>query len=528
VAVAAGVMLSAMARFTTRALKALRWALAITGAAACAVTAGRLDVGAPLGLTTRLGEARVVDGELWVQEGAWLVFGEGTAIEVELPLHERELDVTMGPPDDVAYFAHVRPIRLSLHDGDGTTLRPGYSPPQLAARPVAVGLRCAPPLELLFEGRQVDMVDAGAAFDPKTHKCRPVPLGVRAGTDLRLTAVRIDGKDWPIEGLGTQWVAAAQVAGGLAALLALLGPAGFPALLVSPAAPLVGGLAGMGVPAAVALWLLVGLGALERLVWGAGWRRAAGLLVGLGCLGMAARSLAAAPAGERLLAGALEATLSIDTYRAKADEAVAWYRPRLAAVDPGKPLVVALGSSSSGGNKSGGFWPGVLQSELPEVYVQSLAWGGATSWHMVRVLEDLDLRPDACVFYMGHNDTMASIPGQSLASLERGDPPYSDAFVPPVTLEEAGDNFAALAERCGVFVGMQERSVGREQTLAAYAEVLKATDGVHYLDVAAVLRARPDSEMMVDEIHPTFVGQRLIGERVAEELRPLLGLSDAP
>jgi lysophospholipase L1-like esterase len=526
-------MLSAMARSTTRALKALRWALAIAGAAACAVTAGRLDVGAPLGLTTRLGEARVVDGELWVQEGAWLVFGEGTAIEVELPLHERELDITMGPPDDVAYFAHVTPELLSLHDGSGAALRPGYSPKEVPNEPASVGLRCGPPLMLDYRARKVEMVDADRVLNHQDRKCRPVPLGVRAGTDLRLTAVRVDGKDWPIEGLALDRAVAGSVAAGLAALVALLGPAGFPVLLLAPAAPLLEGLAGLGLPAAAALWLLVGAGASERLVGGAGWRRWLGALVSAIGLVMAVRSFVATigPIGiealdseNTVVASALEATMGIEAYRSKIETAVEYYSPQLARRDPDKPLVVTLGSSSTGGNHPEGFWPGVLAEQLPEVYVQTLAWGGATSWHMVRILRAFDLRPDACVIYMGHNDTLHSMPGQSLASLERGDPPYSDTFVAPVPLPEARENLAEIGERCGLFVGMQEYSVGREAELAEYAALMEALPGVHYLDVTPILSARPYSQMMVDPVHPSFAGQELIGARVAEELRALMAL----
>ena len=209
----------------------------------------------------------------------------------------------------------------------------------------------------------------------------------------------------------------------------------------------------------------------------------------------------------------------LDAYERKVDQAVEFYRPKLANRPKDKPLVVTLGSSSTGGNNPKGFWPQFLDQELPDAHVQTLAWGGATSWHMVKILERLDVQADACVLFMGHNDTIQAVPGQSLASLERGDPPYSDAFVPPVPLPEAQVNMRALSRRCGVFIGMEEYSIGREEDLEGYAAMMDRMPEVLYLDVATPLSERPRSQMMIDSVHPSPAGQRLIGSLVAEELR---------
>ena len=83
------------------------------------------------------------------------------------------------------------------------------------------------------------------------------------------------------------------------------------------------------------------------------------------------------------------------------------------------------------------FWPLVLQQELPEAHVQSIAIGGATSWHMKHAFQQLNIKPDVCVFYMGHNDSMRQAPRQTLAQMENQEKPTSGEFVRWVTLPEA-------------------------------------------------------------------------------------------
>ena len=66
---------------------------------------------------------------------------------------------------------------------------------------------------------------------------------------------------------------------------------------------------------------------------------------------------------------------------------------------------------------------------------------------------------------------------------------------------------------------MEEYSIGREKDLDAYAAMMDRMPEVVYLDAASELAARPQSQMMVDSVHPSPAGQRLLGRLVAEQLR---------
>ncbi|MFN7146120.1 MAG: SGNH/GDSL hydrolase family protein, partial [Myxococcota bacterium] len=141
-----------------------------------------------------------------------------------------------------------------------------------------------------------------------------------------------------------------------------------------------------------------------------------------------------------------------------------------------------LGGSSSGGGTRGRFWPQVLQERLGDrATVVSLAWGGATTWHLRRILDRLDARAEVCVLYGGHNDTTRSVPGRTIAQVEAG-APGGDGLVAAVSLDEARANVLAMKERCGRFVVIQERVRGREADMAAYAAMLREVPGVDWLD----------------------------------------------
>jgi len=516
----------------------IQWALAVAGVAAASWTVGQWGAGQPVGFETS-GGALVLDGALTMPAGSWASFSDGVGIEVSLAGRSRSLDLLYGPLDELVYYAHVGEAvafsdttdgkhprhYLSIHNDRGDVIGQGCYAQSFASGTVAFD--CEPPLTF-NQGP-----GCRAVAEPSVKRgCRPAPMGIYAREPLQVTGVSVDGAPVALAGETSDRRAAAQVAGLGIASVALLGPAAFYLLLLAPAAGSLG--ATLGVPAASLLWLLFGAGASERLFGGSGWRRA---LAGLACLmavGMAGRTwsetlqplgVEATASDNAVLARALEATTGISEYLGKVNQAVKFYRPAMRELPDDKPLVVTLGSSSTGGNQPRGFWPGFLMDALPEAHVQTLAWGGSTTWHMRKLLDELEVKADACVIFMGHNDTIASTPRQSLASMERGDPPQSRLFVPPVPLPDAEENLRALAnDHCEVFIGMEEYSIGREDDLDAYAAMMDRMPEMHYLDVAELLRQRPSGQVMSDPVHPNVVGSRIIGERVAEELRVLLAL----
>jgi len=514
--------------------RVLQWALALAGVAAAAYTVGRWGAGRPVGFQASE-NVQVAGGELLLPAGSWASFGEGVGISATLP----SMDLLYGRLDDLRYYAHVgekvafgdksegeHPRHyLSIHGDDGEVTGQGcYG--SYFSHGGTVTFSCDPPL--------IFSMGPGcrAIAEPVMRQgCRPASMGVYAREDLRLSAVSVDGAPVALVGETMDRQAAGQALGLGLVSVALLGPAAFYLLLLAPAS---GALGGLGLPAASLIWLLYAAGASERLFGGKGWRRILAGLVCVGALFLAGRTWSATlkPLGveatasdNAVLARALDATTGLSEYLGKVQQAVKFYEPALRELPEDKPLVVTLGSSSSGGNQPRGFWPGFLKDALPEAHVQTLAWGGSTSWHMRKLLDALEVKADACVIFMGHNDTIASTPRQSLAAMERGDPPQSSLFVPPVPLPEAEENLRALAEEhCEVFVGMEEYSIGREEDLDAYAAMMDAMPEVHYLDAAALLRQRPSGQVMADPVHPNVVGSRIIGERVAEELRVLLEL----
>ena len=179
------------------------------------------------------------------------------------------------------------------------------------------------------------------------------------------------------------------------------------------------------------------------------------------------------------------------------------------------------GSSSSGGNQPEGFWPDHLGRSLPEATVQTLAWGGSTSWHMREILVGLDVRPDVCVLYMGHNDTLRSAPGRSIQQIA-DEAPAGEGFVAPVSHAEARENVRVMAERCGAFLLVPEYSVGRESEVSAWRDAILEQGGIEVHEAAPLLKSRPYAEMMIDDVHPSLEAQKLMGEELAPVVRALL------
>lgn len=494
-----------------------RW-LAVLAVLAAALTAGRLGAGAVSGVEVAAGEVTVTDGVATLSPRARVGLGTGTSVALH-GAFPGEVDVYFGHPQD--------PTVAIAHLGRGSglltgTLSPLGDNPRWPWTPgeVTVELRCGGTLTLLVDG-----TPAGSA--PAEPRCPPRPFFLKAAAGGTLDTVTVDGR--PVGMRQAALAAGPALAAGAAAAVAawLWGPATLAVLLAAPLALVA---PRVGLDGRAALAALAATVAFQAAWAHAGWRRwlgaAAAAAALLGAAAVVLRPAAGPVVGDAepspVVSQAARTVVDAGTARAKVDIVLQRVRPLLAQRPTDRPLVVTLGSSSSGGGTPGTFWPQVLAAEVPEVHVVSAAEGGATSWHMRKVLEGLEVTPDLCVAYLGHNDTLASFPGLTLAQLERGDTATSADWVPPVTREEAAENFAAMVGRCRVFVAMQEYSRGREPTLASYAELLRGVPGVRVLDGAAVLAAAPASTTMIDDVHPSPQGQQLLGRFVAAEVRRLL------
>jgi len=437
-----------------------------------------------------------VDGDF--PAGTALVWGEGAAA--------------------ITARADARP---GLYDATGAP-RHDTPPSQGAAGDArTLALDCAGALRFSVNGAPAGSLHGRACT------AQPVRLVAPAGATVR-SLVR-DGA--PIA-LGARGLdprrSALGAAAGLAAVLGL-GPG--VALWIAAGALLFA----TPLPGAAALPLglaLAGAGALG----GAGprWRRALGALTLLAGLGGAARAvwLAAAPAGASGAAPTLPtAALERALVEQKVDLIVTRGRASLAALpDDGRPLVVTLGSSSSGGGTPGAFWPRRLAAARPDLRVLDLAEGGATSWHMARALEGLGLRPAACLLYLGHNDTTAALPGFTLLQLEAdaarpaGDGPA--AWTAPVPAADQPAVWARITARCGRSLFAVEHVPRRAADMAAIEDAMRAQPGVEVVAVGPALAAL-GAAGMVDDVHPSMDGQAVLAATFDAALGPV-GPAGAP
>ncbi len=212
-------------------------------------------------------------------------------------------------------------------------------------------------------------------------------------------------------------------------------------------------------------------------------------------------------------------SLLFQKLKAKVSLGVEKAKPILSQRPMDRPLVLALGSSSSGGQTAGEYWPQLVQNRLPEATVVTVALGGYTTWHLRRVLDALKVRPEVCVVYAGHNDRNASMPGASITELEKG-AKSSMTLVPAVTLPEARENHLTMAAHCERYLAMAERVVGSEARMNEYAQVLQSLSGVQYLDVRTALASA--SDRMLDDVHPTPEGHIVLARLVTDRVRQLL------
>jgi lysophospholipase L1-like esterase len=185
-----------------------------------------------------------------------------------------------------------------------------------------------------------------------------------------------------------------------------------------------------------------------------------------------------------------------------------------------RPELATLGSSSSGDTTLAGSWPELLQQKRPDLWVNNLAYGGATTWHMAEALDRLDRRPAACVVYLGHNDTNVALPGGTILQL-LGGTPVSSRMSPPVGLDELPQIMGRITARCGATLAISEYVRGRDEFLAPWGKVVAAVPGVRFAEGATALGPERD-RLIVDDVHPSHEGHARFADFVDTTLRELL------
>ena len=149
---------------------------------------------------------------------------------------------------------------------------------------------------------------------------------------------------------------------------------------------------------------------------------------------------------------------------------------------------------------------------MPDYEVQSLAFGGATTWHLTKLVERLDVRAHTCLLYAGHNDRMRSAPRQSLGSLERQEEPQTEAFAYWVDVEDADDYLTQLAQRCGYLVAMEEYRFPDDGEVKAFARLLMRHRDVVHLEAVKHLDTYGPKVVLQDQIHLNPYGHEIFGK----------------
>ncbi len=485
--------------------------LGAAGVVTLAGTAGRLHAGGPAGVGHQ-GEISFAADHLTLEAGALLELGRGRSVLVEA--ESADVDLMLGDPAGRHVVGHFGAVAgLYRHD---LSLMGNELPTAWQGGSHYLGLVCGDMLEITADRRRLQ------AGPPEG--CVADRMWIRAGQHTVLRGAAVDGVAVVFARESVVWPHAGAGLGlGLATAL-VFGLAGAMPLLLSPLA-LLG--PSVGVKALTLLGVVLATTGASAAVdpSHARWRKLFGGVWALGGVGLALAAVLDFARPTNMGASALNTErplfVAVDPamVNRKVEQAISNFKAQ--KLPEHHPRVVALGSSSSGGGTSGRFWPQILQEKLPNAQVVSLALGGSTSWHMRRILETLDLRPELCILYMGHNDQVPSFPGIGIAGLMRGDSPDPDHWVPPVTLAEAADNVNAMASRCGAFVGVSEYAKGREPAVLAYAEMLASVPGIRVLDAASMFRGLPASAML-DDVHPSPAGQERLALLMLPTVQALL------
>lgn len=197
--------------------------------------------------------------------------------------------------------------------------------------------------------------------------------------------------------------------------------------------------------------------------------------------------------------------------------AVGWYvtrskgpdLSRLANLEAPGDLVVFFGDSITRGYgvRPEESFPSLTARELGVAYVNAGVPGDTTAAGLARIERDvLAHRPRLAVVEFGGNDFLRRVP-----------------------LEETLSNLDAMVKTLadeGMIVAILEVNVGlmRDPYLEGYRRVANRRGALLVEDVMRGILGNPD--LKVDAIHPNARGHRLIADRVAAALRPLLHEAD--
>ena len=230
------------------------------------------------------------------------------------------------------------------------------------------------------------------------------------------------------------------------------------------------------------------------------------------------------PLSEQAFAHTTHSLMDISSYTKKVERAVSFYRDNVRnRPNKKKPLILILGSSSTGGmsHQNRHFWPSYLQKKMPNYHIQSLAVGGATTWHIAKILHLVGVKAEFCILYAGHNDRMESAPRQSLAQLEQGLTPQKSGFTTWVTPKELIKNLDTMSNYCGKIFGIDEYVVPNKNPLTNYIQALEQHPNVTYISVSKDLSTEDQKKIMRDKIHFQPYGHERFASLLSEKLQKL-------
>ncbi len=170
--------------------------------------------------------------------------------------------------------------------------------------------------------------------------------------------------------------------------------------------------------------------------------------------------------------------------------------------------IVCLGDSlTEGVGANGGEdYPAVLSRELAFPVLNHGRRGDTTALALARLSEVLDGNPRLVIVLLGGNDFLRQVPRaetkKNLAELVR-------------RIQAQGAMVAIAGMRLGIFT---------DEYSAIYEETAKQLGAFYMPQVMQGILT--DAKLKSDPIHPNGAGYRLMGQRIAEKIRPLLREAD--
>ena len=170
--------------------------------------------------------------------------------------------------------------------------------------------------------------------------------------------------------------------------------------------------------------------------------------------------------------------------------------------------IVCLGDSlTEGVGANGGEdYPSVLSRELAFPVLNHGRRGDTTALALARLSEVLDGNPRLVIVLLGGNDFLRQVPRaetkKNLAELVR-------------RIQAQGAMVAIAGMRLGIFT---------DEYSPIYEETAKQLGAFYIPQVMQGILT--DAKLKSDPIHPNGAGYRLMGQRIAEKIRPLLREAD--